>query len=120
MMKSTVLAFVALTTLAACGGGASNFTTRGAYAPVQLYATGPMQRACMSQGRKGASSARCGCVQAVADQQLSGAQQRRGVKAFRDPHKVQEWRQSDRASDNAFWDAWKAFGASAERACSAI
>lgn len=117
-MKTTVLALVALSTLAACGGGASNFTTRGAFAPAQLYATGPIQRACMAQGRKAASSARCGCVQAVADQRLSSSEQRRGVKAFKDPHKMQVWRQSDRASDNAFWGTWKAFGQSAERTCS--
>jgi hypothetical protein len=119
-MKSTVLALVALTTLAACGGGANNITTRGAFAPVQLYATGPLQRACMTQGRRDATSARCGCVQAVADQQLSGAEQRRGVKVFKDPHKIQEWRQSDRASDNAFWASWKAFGSTAERVCTGV
>lgn len=118
MMKPLVLALFALSSLAACGGGASNYTTRGAYTPTQLYATGPLQRACMSQGRKAANAQRCGCIQAVADQSLSGAEQRRGVKAFKDPHKVQVWRQSDRASDNAFWDAWKAFGRTAEAMCS--
>jgi len=118
MMKTTVLALVALSTLAACGSGASNYTTRGAYAPVQSFATGPLQRACMAQGRKAADSQRCGCIQAVADQKLSGAEQRRGVKVFKDPHKLQVWRQSDRAGDNAFWDAWKAFGQSAEQTCS--
>ena len=117
-MKTTVLALSAAMALSACGGGgASNYTTRGAYAPTQLYATGPLQRACLSQGRKAASSSRCGCVQAVADQQLSSAQQRRGVKAFKDPHKLQEWRQSDRSADNAFWDVWKAFGQTASRVC---
>lgn len=116
-MKSLVLALFALSTLAACGGGASSYTTRGAYTPTQLYATGPLQRACVTQGRAQASAQRCGCVQAVADRQLSNAEQRRGVKAFKDPHKVQEWRQSNRASDNAFWAAWKAFGHSAETLC---
>ncbi|WP_335749379.1 hypothetical protein [Sulfitobacter sp.] len=117
-MKPMVLALVALSTLAACGGKASNYTTRGAFTPTQLYATGPLQRACMSQGRRAANSQRCGCVQAVADQQLSSSDQRRGVKAFKDPHKVQVWRQSDRASDNAFWATWKAFGRTAEAVCS--
>lgn len=116
-MKPLVLALVALSTLAACGGGTSNYTTRGAYVPAQLYATGPLQRACVTQGRKQASAQRCGCVQAVADRQLSNAEQRRGVQAFKDPHKVQEWRQSDRASDNAFWAAWKAFGSNTETLC---
>lgn len=118
-MKTTVLALVAATTLAACGGGSSNYTSRGgAIAPTQLYATGPLQRACLSQGRKAASSQRCGCVQAVADRELSSSQQKRGIKAFKDPHKLQVWRQSDRASDNAFWDVWKAFGQSAAKLCS--
>ncbi|MCX7567307.1 hypothetical protein OS189_13220 [Sulfitobacter sp. F26169L] len=119
-MKTTVLALAALTALSACGGGATNYTTRGAFAPTQLYATGPLQRACMKMGRKGATSVRCGCVQAVADQQLSAAEQRRGVKAFKDPHKVQVWRQSDKASDNAFWASWKAFGQTATRVCSTL
>lgn len=117
-MKTPVFALLALSTLAACGGGSSNYTSRGAYAPTQLYATGPLQRACLSQGRKAASSARCGCIQAVADRELSSSQQKRGVKAFKDPHKMQVWRQSDRASDNAFWDVWKAFGQTATRLCS--
>ncbi len=118
-MKTMVLAAVALTTLSACGGGgAVNYTSRGAFAPTQLYATGPLQRACVSQGRKAASSKRCGCIQAVANQRLSSAEQKRGVKAFKDPHKLQVWRQSDRASDNSFWDTWKAFGQSAAKVCS--
>ncbi len=117
-MKTTVLALLALSTLSACGGGgASNYTTRGAYVPTQMFATGPLQRACMAQGRKDANAQRCGCIQAVADRQLSGAEQRRGVKVFKDPHKIQVWRQSDRSGDNAFWDTWKAFGQSAEQIC---
>lgn len=119
-MKSTVLALIALSTLAACGGGATNYTTRGAFAPQVLYATGPLQRACMSQGRRDASSARCGCVQAVADRELSGSEQRRGLKVFKDPHSLQVWRQSNNGSDNAFWSTWKAFGESAERFCSGV
>lgn len=120
MMKSTVLALIALSTLAACGGGATNYTTRGAFAPQQLFATGAIQRACLAQGRRDATSARCGCVQAVADSELSGSEQRRSLKVFKDPHKLQEWRQSDRASDNAFWSAWKAFGQNAERFCAGV
>jgi len=117
-MKSTIIALFALSTLAACGGGASNSASRAAFTPTELYATGPLQRACLSQGRKAANSQRCGCIQAVADRELSGAEQRRGVKAFKDPHKMQVWRQSDRTSDNTFWSTWKAFGQSAARVCS--
>lgn len=117
-MKPMVLALVALTTVAACGGGTKSYTTRGAIAPTQLYATGPLQRACQAQGRKAASTQRCGCIQAVADRELSSAEQRRGVKVFKDPHKLQVWRQSDNASQNAFWRSWKAFGQTASRLCS--
>ncbi|QUJ77912.1 hypothetical protein KDD17_00965 [Sulfitobacter albidus] len=111
-------ALVAVTTLAACGGGNASLSTRGTLAPTQLYATGPIQRACLAEGRRAATNARCGCIQAVADRELSSAEQRRGVKAFKDPHKLQVWRQSDRASDNAFWSTWKAFGQSAAAICS--
>ncbi|MEP1765640.1 MAG: hypothetical protein ABJJ53_03145 [Sulfitobacter sp.] len=117
-MKTTVLALMALSTLAACGGGVSNIASRGVFAPTQQFASGPLQRACLSQGRRAASAQRCGCIQAVANRELSSAQQRRGVKVFKDPHKLQVWRQSDRASDNAFWDVWKAFGQTASRTCS--
>lgn len=119
-MKSTVLALVALSTLAACGATGSNAISRAVFAPTQLDANGPIKRACLAQGRRAATSARCGCVQAVADRELSVAQQRRGVKAFKDPHKLQEWRQSDRASDNAFWSVWKAYGQTAARLCSGV
>lgn len=114
-MKSTVVALVALTSLAACGGGGGAVNRD---APAQLFASGPIQRACLAEGRREASGQRCGCVQAVADRELSAAQQRRGVRAFKDPHRLQEWRQSDRASDNAFWRVWKAYGETAARLCS--
>jgi len=118
-MKRIAMALVALGTWAACGGGhKTSYSSRGYIAPTQLYATGPIQRACLAQGRSAATSQRCGCIQAVADRELSGSEQRRGVKAFKDPHKMQEWRQSDRASDNAFWSTWKAYGESAARICS--
>lgn len=112
------VALVALFGLAACGGG-GRFTPGGPNygAGVVLFATGPIQRACQSQGRKAATAQRCGCVQAVANQALSPADQRRGVKFFRDPHKAQEVRQSSSASNERFWRDWKAFGDRAEQLC---
>ncbi len=104
-------ALVALFVVAGCGGG-SRFdgNMRGAV----LYATGPIQNACLAGGRKGASGARCGCIQAVADRSLSNADQRRGARYFKDPGELQEVRQSSRASDERFWRAWKAFGEQAQ------
>ncbi|WP_037227804.1 hypothetical protein [Roseobacter sp. GAI101] len=109
----------ALSALAACGGS-RGYNPSGNYGGgVILFATGPINSACLQTGRKQASRARCGCIQAVADRELSSAQQRRGVSVFKDPHKLQQARQSDRSSDNAFWSAWKAYGQTAEALCSA-
>lgn len=109
----------ALSALAACGG-ARGYNPSGGYGGgAVLFATGPLNSACLAAGRKQASRARCGCIQAVADRELSAADQRRGVQVFKDPHGLQEARQSDRASDNEFWAAWKAYGNTAQTLCSA-
>jgi len=73
----------------------------------------------MTGGRKAASSARCGCIQAVANRSLSSGHQRRGAGYFNEPARLQEVRQSDRSSDERFWLAWKAFGQDA-RICEAV
>jgi hypothetical protein len=109
-------ALLALLGLVACGGG-SRHSSGGARAPA-LYATGPIQKACQSQGRKAASRARCGCVQAVANRSLSSSDQRRGASYFKNPGKLQEVRQSDNAGNERFWLEWKAFGQQAARVCS--
>ncbi|MDF1727482.1 MAG: hypothetical protein P1U53_07010 [Sulfitobacter sp.] len=113
-MRSMSVALVALTMLSACGG--TRYADRGG-APVVLFATGPIQKACLSGGRKAASRERCGCVQAVADRELSAAEQRRGARFFKDPHGLQEVRQSDNASNEQFWRVWKAYGQKAEGLC---
>ncbi|NNE52962.1 MAG: hypothetical protein HKN30_11240 [Sulfitobacter sp.] len=107
---------VALLGLAACGGG-SRYADRGG-APVVLYATGPIQKACLAEGRRAASRARCGCIQAVADRELSGTDQRRGARYFKNPHALQQVRQSDGATNERFWKAWKAYGQKAAQLCS--
>lgn len=110
---------VVLGSLAACGGS-RGYNPSGNYGgAVVLFANGPLNTACMQSGRKQANRARCGCIQAVADRELSSSQQRRGVKVFKDPHSLQEARQSDNSSDNAFWAAWKAYGNTASTLCSA-
>tara|TARA_R110002072_G_scaffold79911_5_gene183924 strand:+ start:1477 stop:1851 length:375 start_codon:yes stop_codon:yes gene_type:complete len=122
-MIRILVASVALAGLAACGGGTrySSGNAGGGYGysprPV-MFAKGPIQKACLADNRQAASAARCGCVQAVADQSLDAGDQRRGAKLFKDPHKFQEIRQSDNASNERFWLAWKAFGQNAAAACS--
>lgn len=116
------VACVALSSLAACGSGGSRYSSAnsvGGYSPQPvMFATGPIHRACLSGDRTAATPARCGCVQAVADQSLNVSDQKRGAKFFENPHLAQETRQSDRSSDERFWLAWKAFGQTASAACS--
>ena len=121
------VALGAILGLAACGGGARYSSSNAlqysdvVYAPsVVAFATGPIERACRASGRTAASQARCGCVQAVADRSLSPGDQRRGAAYFKDPHALQEVRQSDTANHERFWLAWKAFGQTAESICSAV
>lgn len=93
--------------------------TPAAPEPVVRFATGPIFNACKSAGRKAATRTRCGCVQWVADQELTAAQQRRGAGYFSNKQALQDVRQSSEtvAANGKFWDAWKAYGASAERQC---
>ena len=88
-------------------------------APRAGFARGQIYTACQTSGRKAASRARCGCVQWVADQELTAAQQRRGAGYFLDQHALQEVRQSSESkrSNKVFWAAWKAYGEQAARLC---
>ncbi|MDX1782113.1 MAG: hypothetical protein R3256_12440 [Thalassovita sp.] len=78
---------------------------------------GPIDRACMASPRPQKSYGLCRCIQLVADQTLSRADQRRAAKFFRDPEKAQETRQSDNRSTERFWLRYKEFGATAAAAC---
>ncbi|WP_232796368.1 hypothetical protein [Roseovarius salinarum] len=106
-----------VTLLAGCGGAPPPERPELA-APVARIASGPISRACMESDRPGRSRELCGCIQAVADRTLTGAEQSRAVTFYRDPHAAQEVRQSDRHSDERFWDRYKAYGTEAERICS--
>ena len=78
---------------------------------------GAIERACLSSDRPGISRALCGCIQQTADVTLSTRDQRLAAQFFKDPHKAQEVRQSDRRSDEEFWDRYVKFGAAAESYC---
>ncbi|SIS67588.1 hypothetical protein [Phaeovulum vinaykumarii] len=77
---------------------------------------GPIDGACMRAGRAN-DPALCKCIQRAADLTLTRADQRRAAGFFKDPHKAQEVRQSDRASDAAFWRRYRNFGDTAEAYC---
>jgi hypothetical protein len=77
---------------------------------------GVIERACLNGGRT-ADRALCSCIQNVANITLTGSEQRRAAKFFKDPHHAQEVRQSDRRSDEVFWRTYKSFGQTAESYC---
>lgn len=78
---------------------------------------GKIERACLSADRKSASRSLCGCIQDVAGAMLSSSEQSRVVKFFKDPHKSQALRQSDRRSDEKFWQKYKQFGQAVSTYC---
>ena len=82
-----------------------------------MASAGVIERACMKSDRPAANRSLCGCIQGVADATLTRGEQRRAAKFFSDPHMAQVVRQSDAASDEVFWQRYKAFGATASNYC---
>lgn len=82
-----------------------------------MAAAGPIERACLSSDRDAANRSLCGCIQQVADMTLQGGDQRRAASFFKDPEKAHATWISQSASDDAFWDRYKNFGATAEAYC---
>ena len=140
-MKQVILLIV-ITALAGCGGvhkarkdakrrpapvpvasTPSNPISTGvshipAAAPDYLpFANGPINKACMASDRKARSRTLCGCIQAMANNTLSGSQQRVAVSFYADPHKAQQMRQSDSVAHEAFWQDYKAYSDTAKRTC---
>lgn len=82
-----------------------------------LAVAGPIDSACVRSDRGARNLSLCNCVQQVADQTLSRADQRRAADFFKDPHRAQEVRMSKTNADNAFWSRYKNFAATAEAYC---
>ncbi|MCV6586272.1 MAG: arginine transporter [Marinibacterium sp.] len=82
-----------------------------------LDASSTIQRACMGSDRRAANAQLCACIQGVADQILTGRDQRIAARFFTDPQAAQDTRQSDRDRDEAFWTRYRAFGDAARRVC---
>ena len=81
-----------------------------------IAVAGPIERACMASDR-GGNRALCGCIQQAADMTLSGGDQRRAAKFFKDPEAAHATWVSQSKSDDAFWDRYKSFGQTAEAYC---
>lgn len=82
-----------------------------------LAVAGPIDSACVRSDRASGKRALCSCIQQVADQTLSRADQRRAAVFFKEPHRAQEVRMSKSDADNAFWDRYKTFAGAAEAYC---
>ncbi|WP_111404155.1 MULTISPECIES: hypothetical protein [Meridianimarinicoccus] len=76
-----------------------------------------IEQACVRSERVGDDSRLCTCIQRIADQLLTPRDQRLAASFFRDPHRAQEIRMSDRAQDERFWTVYRQFGALAEQSC---
>ena len=89
-----------------------------AFFPVMssVAVAGPIERAFMASDRGGNRSL-CGCIQQAADMTLSGGDQRRAAKFFKDPEAAHATWISQSKSDDAFWDRYKSFGQTAEAYC---
>ena len=77
---------------------------------------GPIEKACIAAERGGNRSL-CGCIQQAADMTLSGGDQRRAAKFFKNPEAAHATWVSQSKSDDAFWDRYKSFGQTAEAYC---
>ncbi|CAM3000177.1 hypothetical protein SAMN04488021_101331 [Paracoccus aminovorans] len=82
-----------------------------------LAVAGPIDSACMRSDRAAGNRQACGCIQQVADQTLSRADQRRAARFFRDADEAQKVRMSKSDADNAFWSRYKTFASAAEAYC---
>ncbi len=78
---------------------------------------GPIKRACLKADRAAASRELCTCIERVARPMFSSSQKRRIAKFFAKPDLSQELRQSDRRSDEKFWEQYQAWGDAARARC---
>lgn len=79
---------------------------------------GPLNRACLKSDRSAANRRLCRCMQKVANRELRHRDQRIVASFFKDPHKAQELRQSDRRAHEQFWTRYKTFSSTFASACS--
>jgi hypothetical protein len=100
-MTRFALLLLAGLTLSACGGGVS----------------GDIGRACIRSDRDAANPSLCSCIQRVANQSLSAADQSRAADFFGNPDRAEEVKKSDTARDDAFWERYRAFADRAEATC---
>lgn len=85
---------------------------------VNFASAGSIKAACQKSDRSAANRASCTCIEKVANVMLTRKEKSRVAKFFKDPHKSQVLRQSDRRSDEKFWAKYKDFGQAVATHCS--
>lgn len=106
------------TLLAACSSNSNNRVSASNGQPqVTHSAVGPISQACVGSSRKDRSRALCGCIQSAADRTLSYADQTVASSFYADPHRAQVIRQSDRPSDEIFWENYRNYSETAQALC---
>ncbi|MEP5152549.1 hypothetical protein [Planktotalea sp.] len=85
--------------------------------PAQLDA-GRIARECVKSDRKAANRRLCNCIEKAARGTLKKSDHQLASSFFKNPHRSQEIRQSDRSSHESFWKRYKEFGARAQQMCS--
>ena len=87
------------------------------FLPANTALASPIERACMASDRSKGNRPLCRCIQQAADATLSGSDQRRASKFFRDPDAAHATWISQNKADDAFWERYKSFGQTAEAYC---
>ena len=77
-----------------------------------------IEDACIAADRQKATRDLCNCIQRVADQMLTGEDQREAAKFFEDPQLAQDTRMSDNPRKEKFWLRYKDWTESASKICS--
>jgi hypothetical protein len=102
----------ALVALTACSGGRDRGTSES-----MRGATGDVSRACLAADRSAATPALCGCVQRVANNELSSRDRSRLANFFADPETAHSIMISDTDANDAFWVRYRAFTRTARNQC---
>ena len=110
-----ILILSGLILLTACGGG--NRLNSGGNTAATRGATGEISRACLAADRSAATPQLCGCIQGVANREMSTSDRSRIARFFADPEFAHAIRISDTPANDDFWRRYQAFTASARAQC---
>lgn len=95
---------LALFTLSSCGSGGSR-------------PTGEVGQACMAAGRSAANPRLCSCIDQVAGQTLTRAEQGETARYIRDPEALHSMKIDDRPRAERMWERYDRFVKTARTTC---